>query len=185
MAVLDAGAYVQDRLNQQLTWLSKASRSNKRTFLRLRILEVLLGTGITIFSPFVTRWGWGPLAIALAGGGIAVSCSLLALNRHQENWLRYRGLAESIKRQKYLFLTGTLPYDDPTTALARLVTACESLLSAEKCHWSQHRANYLRLCRLVGGGLPERSQPASFLPRAAACSGTNRGRPKCPVHRAR
>ena len=79
MAVLDADAYLQDRLNQQLAWLSKASRSNKRTFLRLRILEVLLGTGITIFSPFVTRWGWGPLAIALAGGGIAVSGSLLAL----------------------------------------------------------------------------------------------------------
>ena len=143
MAVLDADAYLLDRLNQQLAWLSKASRSNKRTFLRLRILEVLLGTGITIFSPFVTRWGWGPLAIALAGGGIALSGSLLALNRHQENWLRYRGLAESIKRQKYLFLTGTLPYDDPTTAFHRLVTACESLLSAENSHWSQQMSQQI------------------------------------------
>jgi hypothetical protein len=143
MAVLDADAYLLDRLNQQLAWLSKASRSNKRTFLRLRILEVLLGTGITIFSPFVTRWGWGPLAIALAGGGIALSGSLLALNRHQENWLRYRGLAESIKRQKYLFLTGTLPYDDPTTAFPRLVTACESLLSAENSHWSQQMSQQI------------------------------------------
>ena len=143
MAVLDADAYLQDRLNQQLAWLSKASRSNKRTFLRLRILEVLLGTGITIFSPFVTRWGWGPLAIALAGGGIAVSGSLLALNRHQENWLRYRGLAESIKRQKYLFLTGTLPYDDPTTALTRLVTSCKSLLSEENSHWSQQMSQQI------------------------------------------
>jgi hypothetical protein len=143
MAVLDADAYLLDRLNQQLAWLSKASRSNKRTFLRLRILEVLLGTGITIFRPFVTRWGWGPLAIALAGGGIALSGSLLALNRHQENWLRYRGLAESIKRQKYLFLTGTLPYDDPTTAFPRLVTACESLLSAENSHWSQQMSQQI------------------------------------------
>lgn len=137
MAVLDADAYLQDRLNQQLAWLSKASRANKRTFLRLRILEVLLGTGITIFSPFATRWGWGPLAIALAGGGIAVSGALLALNRHQENWLRYRSLAEALKREKYLFLTGTLPYDDPTTAFPRLVTACESLLSSENSHWNQ------------------------------------------------
>ena len=66
-----------------------------------------------------------------------MSGSLLALNRHQENWLRYRGLAEALKREKYLFLTGTLPYDDPTTAFPRLVTACESLLSAENSHWSQ------------------------------------------------
>ena len=137
MTVLDADAYLQDRLNHQLAWLSKASRANKRTFLHLRILEVLLGTGITIFSPFATRLGWGPLAIALAGGGIAVSGSLLALNRHQENWLRYRGLAEALKREKYLFLTGTPPYDDTSTALARLVTACESMLSAENSYWSQ------------------------------------------------
>lgn len=137
MAMLDAEAYLQDRVDQQLAWLSQASRANKRTFLRLRILEVLLGTGIMIFSPFATRWGWGPLAIALAGGGITVTGSLLALNRHQENWVRYRGLAEALKREKYLFLTGTLPYDDPTTAFPRLVTACESLLSAENSHWSQ------------------------------------------------
>lgn len=135
--MLDADAYLQDRLDQQLTWLSKASRANKRTFLQLRILEVLLGTGITIFSPFTARLGWGPLAIALAGGGIALSGSLLALNRHQENWLRYRSLAEALKREKFLFLTGTLPYDDPSTAFPRLVTACESLLSAENSHWSQ------------------------------------------------
>lgn len=137
MTVLDADAYLQDRLNQQLAWLSKASRANKRNFLHLRILEVLLGAGITIFSPFATRLGWGPLAIALAGAGITVTGSLLALNRHQENWLRYRGLAEALKREKYLFLTGTLPYDDPTTALPRLVTTCESLLSAENSYWSQ------------------------------------------------
>jgi Protein of unknown function (DUF4231) len=137
MTLFDADAYLKDRLNQQLTWLSTASRANKRTFLRLRILEILLGTGITIFSPFATRWGWGPLAIAFAGGGIAVSGSLLALNRHQENWLRYRGLAEALKREKYLFLTGTPPYEVPSTAFPRLVTACESLLSAENSHWSQ------------------------------------------------
>ena len=137
MSVLDSDAYLQQRLDQQLAFLSKASRANKRTFLRLRILEVLLGTGITIFSPFATRWGWAPLAIALAGGGIAVSGSLLVLNRHQENWLRYRALAEALKREKYLFLTGTLPYNDPTTAFPRLVTVCESLLSEENSHWSQ------------------------------------------------
>ena len=51
MAVLDADAYLQDRLNPQLAWLSKASRANKRTFLRLRILEVLLGTASRSSAP--------------------------------------------------------------------------------------------------------------------------------------
>ncbi len=103
-----------------------------------RQLPVLLGIGITIFSPFAMQWDWrGALALSLAGGGIAVCGSLLALNHHQENWLRYRGLAEALKRQKYLFLTGTCPYDDASTAFPRLVSTCESLLSVENNQWSQ------------------------------------------------
>lgn len=138
MAMLDSDAYLKERIDDQLRWLSKASRNNKDKFLRLRILEVILATGITIFSPFATHWGWeGPLTISLAGGGIAVCGALLALNHHQENWLRYRGLAEALKREKYLFLTETLPYDDDATAFQRLVSTCESLLSAENNQWSQ------------------------------------------------
>jgi Protein of unknown function (DUF4231) len=137
MTTINSETYLQDRLDQQLTWLSNASRANKRAFLRLRILEILLGTGITIFSPFSSRLPWGSLIIALAGGGIAVSGSLLALNRHQENWLRYRGLAESLKREKYLFLTGTSPYNDSSTAFPQLVAVTESLLGEENSHWNR------------------------------------------------
>ena len=138
MAMLDSDAYLKERIDNQLKWLSKASRDNKKNFLLLRILEVILGTGITIFSPFATQWEWkGALTMSLAGGGIAVCGSLLALYHHQENWLRYRSLAEALKREKYLFLTKTLPYDEPSTAFQRLVSNCESLLSAENNQWSQ------------------------------------------------
>lgn len=132
---LDAEAYLAERLNQQLAWLSQASRSNKRAFLRLRLLEILLGSGITIVSPFAAHWPWGSLAIALAGGGVAVSASVLALNRHQENWLRYRGLAEALKREKYLFLTGAPPYDQPSGAFQRLVGNAEALMGQESAVW--------------------------------------------------
>ena len=158
MTMLDSEAYLQDRLNQQLTWLSKASRNNKRNFLQLRILEVLLGTGITIFSPFAMQWDWrGALTMSLAGGGIAVCGSLLAMNHHQENWLRYRGLAEALKREKYLFLTGTLPYDDPSTAFPRLVSTCESLLSVENNQWSQEMSK-LSEAKVAGTAKPKQRQ---------------------------
>jgi hypothetical protein len=136
---IDAETYLNTRLDEQLNWLSKASRISKRWFLRLRILEILLGTAITILSPFASRLplGLGSFAIALAGGAIAVSGSMLALNRHQENWLRYRSLAEALKREKYLFLTASPPYDDPATAFHRLVNTSEALLGAESSLWSR------------------------------------------------
>lgn len=142
MASINSETYLQDRLDQQLTWLSQASRTNKHAFLRLRILEILLGTSITIFSPFSSGLPWGSLIIALAGGGIAVSGSLLALNRHQENWLRYRSLAEALKREKYLFLAGTAPYNDSATAFPQLVAVTEALLGEENSHWNRQMSQH-------------------------------------------
>ena len=83
---------------------------------------------------------WAPLAIAFAGGGIAVSGALLALNRSQENWVRYRSLAEGLKREKYLLLTGTPPYDQGDQAFHRFVLAAEDLMAEERGSWSRLNA---------------------------------------------
>lgn len=137
MPVLDRETYLNSRVDDQLSWLSRASRANKRVFLSLRIVEIVLGTSITIFSPYAARLPWGPLAIAMAGGGIALSGGWLALNRNQENWVRYRSLGESLKREKFLFLTGTPPYDLEKTAFTRFVAASEALMLEERAGWAR------------------------------------------------
>ena len=137
MPALDRDTYLSSRVDDQLSWLSRASKTNKQRYLGLRIFEILLGTSITIFSPYAVRVSWGPLAIALAGGGIALSGSLLALNRNQENWVRYRSLSEALKREKYLFLTGSPPYDDDREqSFTRYVAATEALMSGERAGWA-------------------------------------------------
>lgn len=140
MPALDRDTYLSSRVDEQLTWLSRASKTNKSRFLRLRIFEILLGTSITIFSPYAAGVSWGPLAIALAGGGIALSGSLLALNRNQENWVRYRSLAEALKREKYLFLTGSPPYDNEAKSFTSFVAATEALMIEERAGWARQIA---------------------------------------------
>ncbi|MFM2158639.1 MAG: hypothetical protein RLZZ124_1113 [Cyanobacteriota bacterium] len=135
MSALDPEAYLQQRFNEQLSWLSKASRSNKQAFLRLRLLEILLGSSITVFSPFAADLPLGSLLIALAGGGVVISGSVLALNRHQENWLRYRNLAEALKREKFLYLTAAPPYGDQAKAFHRFVSRAEALMGQESAVW--------------------------------------------------
>ncbi len=137
MPALDRDTYLSGRVEDQLKWLSRASKANKRGFLRLRIFEILLGTSITIFSPYAGRVGWGPLAIAVGGAGIALSGSLLALNRNQENWVRYRSLKEALEREQFLFLTGTPPYDTGDRAFPSFVTAAEALMIEERAGWAR------------------------------------------------
>ena len=140
MPPMDRDTYMTSRVEDQLNWLRRASRGNKRAFLSLRIFEIVLGTSITILSAYTARVSWGPLAIAMAGGGIAISGGWLALTRNQENWVRYRSLSESLKREKYLFLTGSSPYDDGETSFAHFVTTAESLMLEERAQWARQVA---------------------------------------------
>jgi len=137
MPALDRDTYLSSRVDDQLSWLSRASKNNKRVFLSMRIFEILLGTSITIFSPFANKVGWAPLAIAVAGGGIALSGGWLALCRNQENWVRYRSLNEALIREKYLYLTRTSPYQHEDTAVRCFVTAVEALLLEERTGWAK------------------------------------------------
>ncbi|MEB3330971.1 MAG: DUF4231 domain-containing protein [Synechococcaceae cyanobacterium] len=143
MLRLDPAAYLSERIDAQLDWLSERCRRHKRAFRRWRLLQILLGSGITILSPFAAQHVWVPLLLAVAGAGVALSGALLALHRHHENWLRYRGLAESLKREKYLFLAAAPPYEHPELAFRRFVVIAEDLMLEERLIWTRQSPELL------------------------------------------
>ena len=62
--------------------------------------------------------------------------SLLGLLNLQEHWIEYRATAESLRREKFLFLTQTEPYDKDD-AFHLLVQRVEALSSKENAEWAQ------------------------------------------------
>lgn len=141
---MDADTYLRERVEGQLTWLEAKSQANKNAFMRYRIFGIILGALITILSPYAGREGsfkeWIPPALQLAGVGVALSGALLALNRHQENWLRYRGLKESLEREKMLYLTASTPAYASPDAFGAFVRTVEDLMTSERTTWlSQSR----------------------------------------------
>ena len=65
---------------------------------------------------------------------VAVIASLLGLLHLEEHWIKYRATAESLRREKLLFLTQTEPYDKGD-AFHLLVQRVEALLSTENTEW--------------------------------------------------
>lgn len=138
---MDAQTYLAERLEPQLSWLGKASRSNKAAFLRYRLLSIALGGLITILSPYAARnLRWHgvdvvPLLLQLCGASVALCGALLALNRHQENWLRYRTLKESLEREAWLFRTGSSDAYSGPDGFHAFVRTAEVLMSDERSSW--------------------------------------------------
>jgi hypothetical protein len=160
---MDANAYLSDRVDQQLEWLGDSSRRSKRSYMRYRISSILLGALITILAPYAGSrhpWSsWIPLLLQLSGAGVAVSGSLLALNQHQENWLRYRQLKENLEREKLLYLTES--QDEyavgGTKAFHQFVRRAEAIMSEERTNWTQQRQEYAKSEAATIGKQPSQS----------------------------
>lgn len=139
---MDADTYLADRIDPQLHWLSNSSNTNKRAYMRYRISGILLGALITVLAPYAGTQTvfsrWVPPALQIAGAGVAILGSLLALNQHQENWLRYRLLKESLEREKMLYLTGSqqIYASGGTEAFHEFVRRAEAIMGEERTTWS-------------------------------------------------
>jgi len=67
---------------------------------------------------------------------VAVISGLVTLYKFQENWIEYRTVAETLKHEKFLYLTKSAPYDEED-AFHALVERIEGLISRENTTWAR------------------------------------------------
>jgi len=129
--------YIDERVDDQIDWYDQKSQRAQRWFKRLRAAEIMAAGTIPLFAGFGGGSTWSVAVTGVLGAVVAILASLVSLNRFQENWIEYRTTCESLKHEKYLFLTNADPYleDDPFRLFVRRI---EGLISKENSAWSQH-----------------------------------------------
>ena len=127
--------YLHDRVENQIAWYSDKSLWNQRCFTAIRAVELVLAGLIPILASEI-EYNNDILKVIVAGMGlcIAVLTGLVALFKFQERWIEYRTTAESLKHEKYLFLTNSEPYDEEGR-FHLFVRRVESLISKENSTW--------------------------------------------------
>lgn len=145
---MDAQTYLEERVDDQIKWLSGASKTNQQWFKKLRAAEIVMGCAIAFMVSHADH-----TAVQVSAGvmGIAVAAigGLLSLYQFQEKWIEYRVTAEHLKREKYFFLTATDPYSGDDR-FAVLVSRVETILAAENMQWAE--ATAAKAVQPHGGG---------------------------------
>ncbi len=129
--------YINQRVDDQIGWYDKKSLRAQRWFKRLRVLEIIAAGAIPLFAGFGGGLAWSLIVVGVLGAVVAILASLLSLSQFQENWIEYRTSCESLKHEKYLFLTNAEPYNEEDS-FGLFVQRIESLISKENSTWSQH-----------------------------------------------
>jgi len=130
--------YVSERLEGQIKWYDMKSRFNKRWFVGLKSVELVIATSIPFVVGFISReMMWLKFVAGFLGLLVAVVSGIQSVFKFHENWIQYRTTAETLKHEKFLYLTKVRPYDGKD-AFNRLVERVESLISKEHSRWSHY-----------------------------------------------
>ncbi len=125
--------YLARRVDAQRAWHSKKARWNKLWYLSLEITTMVAGACIPIINviPVGADAVWQRVASAALAAVVVFAAGISKLFKFQENWLRYRAIAENLERERELFVAGLGDYGnaDAQKRLAALVDRVELLLA--------------------------------------------------------
>ena len=127
--------YLESRLEDQLRWYSEKSKHNQSWFIRYKVIEISSAALIPFLSGFSEKIPYSSWIIGILGLLVAITASLTMLFKYHENWIQYRTTAEQLKHEKYIYLTGTQPYNTKDK-FNLLVERAESLISKENTEWA-------------------------------------------------
>jgi hypothetical protein len=123
-----------DRLEDQIDWYDRKSRSAQRIFKRIKITEILAAAAI----PFLAATSFPQDKLVTAGLGVLITVleGLLHLNQYQQNWSNYRSTCEALKHEKFVYLARAGPYTNAPDPRALLAERIESTVSQEHAQWA-------------------------------------------------
>jgi hypothetical protein len=133
---MDEDAYLKERVEDQIAWYDRRGVFNKRWFISLRAVEITAAATVPFLSGFAGN-PWIGATVGVIGIIITLCAGVTHLCQFQERWIEYRTTGEALKKEKFLFVTKTEPYDSDD-AFPILVQRIETLVSKENVTWAQY-----------------------------------------------
>ncbi len=136
---MDQNEYLEQRLEYQIKWYDNKSQSNHWWYKWLRISEIIFAALIPFLTGYITTETPNlKLFVGFAGLLIVIITGIVGLCKLQENWIEYRTTCESLRHEKYLFLTKCGIYKTVDDPFCLLVQRVEELISKEHSNWMEY-----------------------------------------------
>lgn len=137
------GSWAWQRLEDQLDWYERGSARCKRGFHTLKVMQIVIAAAI----PAVAALGASAAVAGSLGAVIVVLEGLQQLFQYQQNWTGYRATAESLKHEKFLYLSSAGPYSEVADRDALLAERVEARVSTEHAAWVSEQHESARTAR--------------------------------------
>lgn len=128
--------YMKERVESQVHYYESKSALNKKYYLFFKISQLTAATLLPFFSVFLSDYLWMKYMIAFLGSMVTILEGVMATGKYHEKWVMYRGTAETLRQETYLFLMKAGTYSEKD-AMQQFVTKVEFSLGKENMGWQQ------------------------------------------------
>lgn len=125
--------YVEGRYQDQIDWYSNRASSNKKWYMAFQWGVIVLSAAVPVLIASIpSKFQWVPITVSIV---LAIGTAALKTFKFQENWVNYRTVSETLKKEKYFY---DAKLDDYATAEDKegvFVERVESMISRENSMW--------------------------------------------------
>jgi len=125
-----------ERLEDQIAWYDRKSVWNQRRYKVLKIVSIVAAALV----PLAAGAGMPAYVPGALGVAVVIVEGLQQMNQHHHYWVQYRMTCARLRREKFLYMARTGPYDTTDEeAYKQLVLHVEALVSDDNMNWTQTR----------------------------------------------
>jgi len=119
-------------LTVQFSWYERAATVSRLAYQILKMTALAAGAAVTVLAAISA-----PAALtACVAGAIVVMEGAQQMFQFHQNWISYRGTAEALRRQAFLYVADATPFDDPATRRGRLAALLNDVTTKEGATWT-------------------------------------------------
>ena len=125
--------YLKERYKCQVQWYDNKSAQNQRYYQWFQWMVIIISVSVPVLvvsMPDRFKWITAILSIILA-----IATAALKTFKFQENWVNYRTIAETLKKEKHYYDAEAGEYATAEDKRQLFVEIVEALLSRENTLW--------------------------------------------------
>lgn len=133
---LTSDNYIEERVNRQIEWYDSKSKEAKKRYKIFTYVILISSAFIPLLTNLAIEQFGIKLIVSFLGVFTTLSQGIINLNDYNENWIEYRTVCETLKKEKYMFLAKSGVYNDTENPYKYFVERIESIISQENVNWA-------------------------------------------------
>ena len=124
--------YLKERYEGQVKWYDKRSSRNKWYSQGFQWIAIIISALVPVLVTLNPTQRWITITLSTV---LAITTAALKTFKFEENWISYRTVAETLKKEKYYYDAGVTEYAAAEDRRRLFVEKVEALISSENTLW--------------------------------------------------